>query len=127
MELATFLIHQPHRLDVSGCTFRVLLKKHRRLNPTRIPLQDGRPIFEEGHYLRANLQIVRKQIELRQLLVRPVDAIETGDGYPLAFDVENQVAFRFLEREKFLGRDCRSLFLPRDLYHLSPSSLNKTS
>src|SRR5207247_9098677 len=55
-------------------------------------------------------------------LTGPIDAIETGQRNPLAFDLQNQIALWLLEQEKFFRRNARASALARafDLGRLRP-------
>src|SRR5712692_10361579 len=103
VELATFLIDQTRRLDEAWRAFQVLLKKHRRLNPARITLQNCRPAFQKRHDERFRVKVVAEQLKLRNFLAWPIDAIETSQRDPLAPDLQDQIAFGFLEREEFFA------------------------
>ena len=58
IHLAALLIGQLNGLDERRRGARVLLKEHRRLNSTRIPLENRGPVFQKRHDLRTDFQIV---------------------------------------------------------------------
>src|SRR5207237_5498253 len=91
------------------------LKKHRRINAARVTLQDSRAVREEGKSVRRELEVVTKEIELGDLLVGPIDAIDVGERHVLAVNFQNQIALGFLEREKLLARNGRAFPLARAL------------
>ena len=61
--------------------------------------------------MRRELEVVTKEIELGDLLRRPIDAIDVGERHVLAVNFQNQIALGFLEREKLLARNGRALLL----------------
>src|SRR5438105_13535632 len=75
IQFASLLIDQANGFNESRRTLSVLLKEHRRFNATRIALQDGRPIFQERQNERTDFQVVTKQVELRQLFLRPITPV----------------------------------------------------
>ena len=100
VEFASFSVYQPGGLDERRRALQILLKKHRRINAARPTLQDRRPIFQIRHQVRADAQVITKQIKLGDLLVRPIDAFETGNRNRLAFDVDQQIAFGLFQTEE---------------------------
>src|SRR5829696_6335758 len=92
VELPAFLVRQSRGLYKGRRAIKVLLEKHRRLNATRITLQDGGPILKIGHNIICDSEIIAKQIKFGEFLVRPVDAIQACDRHLLATDLQDQVA-----------------------------------
>ena len=72
--------------------------------------------FRNGMIWALTLKVIAKQIKLRDLLVGPVNALETGQRYWLALDVEYQVALGLFETQKLLNGDRRALFCGRAFY-----------
>ena len=76
-------------------------------------MQNCRPVLQERHDERFHVKVIAEQLELGNVLARPIDAIETGQRNPLALDPQNQIALGLLEREKFFGRNAPALGLAR--------------
>src|ERR1700738_4733838 len=87
VQLAAFLIREPNRLDEGRGALQVLLKKHRRLNPARVALQNCRTVFQKRQEQGTDAQVITKEIEFGELLVRPIDTVKTGKGNALAGDL----------------------------------------
>src|ERR1044071_8124930 len=77
IQFPPFLVCKSGRLDKLWRAIEVLLKKHRRFNATRISLQNRRPVLQIRHDVIGNFQIVTEEIKLRELLVGPIDAVQT--------------------------------------------------
>jgi hypothetical protein len=93
VDLATFLVGQPGSLDECRSAFQVLLEKHWGIDSTRPALENRRTVFEEGHDARTHREVVTKQLKLRDLFVRPIDALEAGERNALAIDCQRQICF----------------------------------
>ena len=61
----------------------------------------------------ADVEVVTKQIKLRDLLVGPVDAFEAGNWDWLSFDIHYQIAFRLFQFKKICNGDGVALFSRR--------------
>src|SRR6185436_11135524 len=120
VELPAFLVCESLGLDELRRALEILLEKHRRLDAAWVSLKDRGTIFEMRHDVVRDSQIKAEQIKLRELLVGPVDAIQTRDRNVFPPNLQNQIALRFLEAQKLLRRDeCAALLTrPLDLWFL---------
>src|SRR5262245_42768308 len=76
VQLPPFLIRESRSLDKLRCAVEVLLKEHRRLDASWIALQNRRPVLQKRHQAIGNVQVVTKQIKLREFLVGPVNTVQ---------------------------------------------------
>src|SRR5262249_35362033 len=105
MKFAPFLIRQADSPDECRRALEVLLKEHRRLDAAWIALEDRRTVLQKWENVVTYAGVVTEQIEFRQFLVRPIDALETCERNALTIDIEKQIALWLLERQKLLDRD----------------------
>src|ERR1044072_8029718 len=114
--MPAFLIREPRCLDEFWRAFEVLLKEHRSLNAAWIALQNRGPILQVRHDVIRDFEVVTKQIEFREFLIGPVNAIETRHCDLLASRLDDQVASWPVQAEKFFNRNNRAAFLFRSFY-----------
>src|SRR6267378_7452474 len=116
VKFAALLICQSDCLDETGCAFKVLLKKHRRVDAARPALQDRGPIFQKRQYVWTDFEVVAQQFKLGDFFVGPINALETGYWHQLSCDIQDAISFRLLEFEEFSNRDRRALLLRSTFY-----------
>src|SRR5688572_18988225 len=116
IDFAPLLINESDGFDELGRAFKVLLKKHWRLDSARPSLKDCGTVLQVRQDEVADTQVVTEQLKLGDFLIGPVDSFEAGYGHMSAVDRHPQITLRILERQEFFSANRRTLLRPRSLH-----------